>query len=192
MPRKALFTEEEIVEAGLAVVREQGASALTARAVGKRLGASARPIFTVLSGMDELRRKVAAAANAVYCRYVEEGMKRADKPYMGSGLGYIRFASEEKQLFRLLFLTDELTRRDESGMDAYMEKVYGLIQRGTGLSRADAERMHLEMWMFVHGIATVAATDSRIFPEPLVKEMMSDAYYGILGRMRERAKTEKE
>ncbi len=44
MPPKAKFTKGEIVTASLAIVREQGAAALTSRALGARLGSSACPL----------------------------------------------------------------------------------------------------------------------------------------------------
>ena len=52
MPPKAKFTREEVIEAALSILRAKGRSALTARALGERLNSSARPIFTLFSGMD--------------------------------------------------------------------------------------------------------------------------------------------
>ena len=47
MPPKSKFTEEEIISAALAIVERDGIDGLTARELGKSLGSSARPIFTV-------------------------------------------------------------------------------------------------------------------------------------------------
>jgi len=49
VPPKAKFTKEEIVATALAIVKEQGIEALTARSLAKELDSSARPIFTVFS-----------------------------------------------------------------------------------------------------------------------------------------------
>ena len=62
MPPKPKFTREQIIAVGLDLVRERGLEGLTAREVGARLGASARPIFTVFENMEELTREVCAAA----------------------------------------------------------------------------------------------------------------------------------
>ena len=51
MPPKAKFTKKEIIEASMSIVQKDGFPALTARALGARLGSSARPIFTVFSSM---------------------------------------------------------------------------------------------------------------------------------------------
>ena len=45
MPRKFLFTKEQIVNAALELIRKKGMDALTARALGEELGSSAKPIF---------------------------------------------------------------------------------------------------------------------------------------------------
>ena len=64
MPRKFLFTREEITAAALALVREKGAQALTARALGERLGTSAKPVFGLFKNMEDVRETVIAAAAA--------------------------------------------------------------------------------------------------------------------------------
>lgn len=47
MPPKAKFTKEQIVNAALDIIRENGTSELTARALGKRLGSSPAPFYCI-------------------------------------------------------------------------------------------------------------------------------------------------
>ena len=58
MPPKAKFNRNEIIDTALCITREQGIEAVTARELGKRLGSSARPIFTVFESMDEVKELV--------------------------------------------------------------------------------------------------------------------------------------
>ena len=62
MPPRAKFTKEQIVNAALDIIRENGTSELTARALGKRLGSSACPIFTVFDNMEEVLTETVKAA----------------------------------------------------------------------------------------------------------------------------------
>lgn len=62
MPPKAKFTKEEIIEAALEITRSEGFQALTARALGTKLGSSSRPIFTLFQNMDEVQQEVVNAA----------------------------------------------------------------------------------------------------------------------------------
>ena len=71
MPRSAFFSKKTIAEAGLEVVRRQGISALTARALGKQLGCSLSPIFTVFKDMNEIQTAVRQAASALFADYLK-------------------------------------------------------------------------------------------------------------------------
>lgn len=72
MPPKAKFTKQQIVNAALNIIRESGTSELTARALGKRLGSSACPVFTVFDGMEEVMSETVKAAKALYASYVKK------------------------------------------------------------------------------------------------------------------------
>ena len=103
MPPRVKFTKEEIVEAALRVTREGGIDSLTARSLAAELGASTRPMFTYFETVDELKREVHEAAKGVYRDYVERGLAEP-VPFLGVGQNTIRFAREEPELFKLLFL----------------------------------------------------------------------------------------
>ena len=66
MPPKAKFSKEEIIKAAVNLVRTEGAQALTARALGTKLGVSSSPVFTFFQSMDEVRREVLESAKALY------------------------------------------------------------------------------------------------------------------------------
>ena len=74
MPPKAKFTREEVISAALEIVRANGEEALTARSLGEKLGSSARPVFTVFSGMEEVQSEVVSAAKAVYKNMGTDGV----------------------------------------------------------------------------------------------------------------------
>ena len=103
MPPRVKFTKEEIVEAALRVTREGGIDSLTARSLAAELGASTRPMFTYFETVDELKHEVHEAAKGIYKTYVERGLAEP-VPFLGVGQNTIRFAREEPELFRLLFL----------------------------------------------------------------------------------------
>jgi len=103
MPPRVKFTKEEIVEAALRVTREGGIDSLTARSLAAELGASTRPMFTYFETVDELKHEVHEAAKGIYKIYIERGLAEP-VPFLGVGQNTIRFAREEPELFRLLFL----------------------------------------------------------------------------------------
>jgi hypothetical protein len=149
--------------------------------VGARLGASSKVIFSLFENMEELHREILHSADAVYQRFLEEDMTEGKyPPYKGSGMAYIRFAREERELFRLLFMRDRSQEAPPQD-DREVEDLIRLIQKSTGLDESQARRFHLEMWIYVHGIATMVATGYLDWDQDQADVLLSDAYHGILG-----------
>ena len=179
MPPKAKISRENIIQTALEIVREQGDAALNAREIAARLHCSTQPIFSNFANMTDLRFAVIEAAYRLYrnClqREVESGKY---PPYKASGMGYIRFAGEEKELFKLLFMRDRTEEAIEEETEEEKE-LFSLVEKGTGLSGESAKVFHLEMWAFVHGIATMFATGYLDLDWDLVSQMLTDAYQGL-------------
>ncbi len=181
MPRQFMFTQEAIIAAGLALAREGGMSAVTARALGQRLGASSKPIFGLFRNMEEVQHGVMVAAFQLYQNYLATDMAAGRyPPYKASGMAYIRFAREERELFKLLFMRDRSHEALQNDDDS--EALLALIQKNTGMSREAARLFHLEMWIYVHGIATMTATAYLDFDEASISGMLTDAYMSLKQR----------
>lgn len=182
MPPKVRFSREEIIAAALDIVREGGMTALTARSLAARLGSSAKPVFGLFENMQEVQTEVMLAANTEYQSFLRTEMMRGIyKPYKASGMAYIAFARKEKELFRLLFMRDRTDEQIDAKDDS-IDDIIAIISRNTGLSEEDARLFHLEMWIFVHGIATMIVTNYLDWEEEHVSRALTDAYEGLKTR----------
>lgn len=182
MPPKVKVAKDAIINAAMDIVRESGASALNARALAARLGCSTQPIFSNYNNMEELRADVIAAAAELHQSYQHQDMLSGEYPaYKASGMAYIRFAQEERELFKLLFMRDR-SAEDVSGDTRELDGTIELIQKNTGLSKEDAFLFHLEMWVSVHGIATMVATAYLDWDRDLTSRMLTDTYEGLKQR----------
>ncbi len=181
MPPKTKVTREQIVSAGLALARARGPQAINARAVAAKLGCSTQPVFSNYAAMEDLQRDVLAAAQAAANAYMDPASGSDYPPYKAVGMGYIRFAAEEPALFRWLYMRD---RSAESPADDRVENagVLRLIMDKTGLSEDAAWRFHLEMWLFVHGVAATLATGYVRWDPALVSDMLTDVFQGLRAR----------
>ena len=178
MPPKVKITKESIVSTAVALVRESGAAALNARALAVALGCSTQPIFSNFSSMEELERETLAAAQGIYFDFIQKEIGSGKYPqYKAMGMAYIRFAKEEKELFKLLFMRDR-TGEDHSPTVDFEESVK-IIMQVNGVTREAAVLMHLEMWSCVHGIGAMLATSFLALDWELIGEMISDIYQGI-------------
>ena len=104
MPPKVKYQKGDIVGAALNVAKKKGIDAVTAREVAKELKVSVGPIFTWFESMDTLKAGVYEEAKQVYREYIQRGLEEKI-PFLGVWHQYIRFAKEEPELYKLLFLT---------------------------------------------------------------------------------------
>ena len=179
MPPKVKTTKEDIINAAVSIVRKHGASALNARTVATFLNCSTQPIFFNFATMDELRLAVVQKADEMCQQYMQREVDSGNFPtYKANGMAYIRFAKEEKELFKLLYMRDRSNEiyTPETGIDGKMEAI---VHNNTGLGETEAKLFHLEMWAYVHGIATMFATGFLDLDWELVSKMLTDSYQGL-------------
>ena len=179
MPPKVKITKEDIVNAATEIVRKNGEQAVNARTVADKLNCSTQPIFSNFATMEELRLAVLVKAEVLYNEYIDREIASGDFPaYKASGMAYIRFAKEEKELFKLLFMRDRAGEEDLNQAE-FTGQIQTIVHNSTGLSGMEAQLFHLEMWAYVHGIATMFATGFLNLDWELVSRMLSDAYQGM-------------
>ena len=159
MPPKVRITREQILNTAVGLVRSSGEEALNARSLAAALDCSTQPLFSNFASMEELRQVVIDEADRLCREYIDrEVQKGLYPPYKASGMAYIRFAKEEKELFRLLYMRSREKEAipQETELGSRMET---LVSTNTGLSGGRTKLFHLEMWAFVHGVAAMLATD---------------------------------
>lgn len=160
MPPKVKFQKEEIVQAAMNIVRKKGIDAVTAREVAGELKVSPRPIFTWFDTMEQLKNDVYKLAKTHYQEYVEAGLV-APVPFLGVGQQYIRFAKEEPELYKLLFLT----KPSEAGggaMEALrlsQDLVRDSLMRIYNIDAKTADRYFQNLWLIAFSFATLIVTD---------------------------------
>ena len=181
MPPKVKITKNDIIKTALELLRENGESAVNARSIANALGCSTQPIFSNFATMEELQDTVLASAYNLYLSFLQKETESGKYPkYKAFGMAYIRFAKEEKELFKLLFMRDR-TKEDTSPSPDFEESVQ-MIMAANGITREKALLMHLEMWSCVHGIGTMLATSFLTLDWELISTMLSDVYQGIRER----------
>ena len=177
MPPKVKITKKDIIDTALELCRKHGADSLNARSIAAELGCSTQPVFSNFATMDELSSAVTAAAHGLYLGFLEREVKSGKYPqYKSLGMAYIRFAKEEKELFKLLFMCDRTG--EEPAPTADFDFSVKMIMEANGLSKEKAILLHMEMWACVHGIATMFATSFLELDEKTVSTMLTDVYQG--------------
>ena len=186
MAPKFKFTRAEITDAALQVVRRNGIGALTARAIADELGVSTQPVFTCFSTMTEARGAVRSAAESIYDGYVEEGL-RAEIPFYGFGMQYIRFAREEPELYRLLFLTQG--QEQESLAVRSMRHLQELVRPSLmdiyRITAEEADVYFRDMWLAAHSISTLIVTGGCPYSDLDIGQILTGFSVGICKAIKE-------
>ena len=179
MPPKVKITKENIVNAAVELVRTGGPQAINARTVAAFLNCSTQPVFSNFTTMEELRLAVVEKVDALCRDYMRREVESGVYPaYKANGMAYIRFAKEEKELFQLLYMRDR-SREYIPETSEHLDEMASLVYQNTGLDGEDAKLFHLEMWAYVHGIATMFATGFFKPDWETVSYMITDVYQGL-------------
>ncbi len=178
MPPKVRITKTDIISKALELIRQNGEDAINARTIATALGCSTQPIFSNFTSMEDLHEKLMQASYELYLNFIQKEIEDGKYPmYKASGMAYIRFAKEEKELFKLLFMCDRSGKDfiPTTDFDASVE----MIMNANGISKEKATLIHLEMWICVHGIGTMLATSFLELDFELISNMLTDIYQGI-------------
>ena len=179
MPPKVKVTKEDIMNTAVEIIRQSGPQSINARTIAAKLNCSTQPIFSNFATMEELRLAVVEKADTLCQEYMRREVESGAFPaYKASGMAYIRFAKEEKELFKLLYMCDRSDEPIPEGSEL-TDKMEAIVHNNTGLDGWDVKLFHLEMWAFVHGIATMFVTGFLDLDWELVSKMLTDSYQGL-------------
>ena len=181
MPAIKKVPKEAIIDAAVDVLREDGAAAINARSVARKLGCSTQPIYLSFQNMAELKAAVTRRAIALHTQYVKESLRsRDDSSY---GFGFVKFAAQEKHLFRWLYLDGGQT--DPYQYDVLLPEIISVIMDEYGYSEEIAQKLHRDMTYYSYGLAILASSDHLdLTDEELLAAFRREftalaAYYGV-------------
>lgn len=181
MPAVKKVSKNEIIDAAVDVLRDSGFSAVNARSVAKKLGCSTQPIYFSFQNMDELKAALTERAIQMHTQRVRDSLrihKGNDTRYSSYGMGFVKFAAEEKQLFRWLYLEGEQLGPYQN--DVLTPEVIDVITDEFGYSADVARRFHQDMIYFTYGLAILANTDHLHLTETELREAFRREFRALI------------
>jgi len=183
MPRKPQFSADEIVSAAVELVRKKGLAGLSAPAVAEKMGCSTMPIYSHFKNMQALEDEVVKRAWQRVDRY--QNATYTGDAWIDQAVGYIRFAREEKHLFRCLL--DGNNQELKYHMSRHQWDTLAKALDGyAAFKNLDVEKVVRARYtraMLSHGIATAAKVGmNKIFFENdrLLTRFLVDASQALL------------
>ena len=181
MPAIKKITREDIVNAALDVLRESGFQAVNARNVAKKLGCSTQPIYLSFRNMEELKAEMTQRAIEAHTEKVMAAIRRNDgshSRYCDYGIGFIRFAEHEKQLFRWIYLEDGQKGKRRS--DVNLPGIIRVITDEYGYDEETAKKLHRDMTYFSYGLAVIASTDGEKLSDEELQSALNREFYALV------------
>ena len=109
MPPKAKITKEMIVDTAFEIVRKEGVDKITARRISEQLKCSTQPVLYYFSTVEDIKKAVYAKADEYHTAYIMGTEMDYENPMLAIGMNYIKFAIDERNLFRFLFQSNEFS-----------------------------------------------------------------------------------
>lgn len=181
MPAVRKVSRDDIIDAAVAVLRDHGFAAVNARNVAQKLGCSTQPIYFSFKNMEELKAALTQRAIAQHVQCVQDVLRAHagnDSRYSSYGMGFVKFAAEEKQLFRWLYL--EGNQLGPYRNDVLLPEVIAVIMDEFGYDEAVARRFHQDMIYFSYGLAILANTDHLHLTETELREAFRREFRALI------------
>ena len=180
MPPTVKYKKEQIVQAAMDVVRRKGIDAVTAREVARELQVSVGPIFTWFETMEQLKAEVYELAKELYRAYIRRGLT-GPVPFLGLGQQYIRFAKDEPELYKLLFLTrpGAVTGGAMDALRLSQDLARESVMRIYNMDAKTADSYFRDLWLVVFSFATLIVTDDCPYTDEEMSAVLTEVSLSV-------------
>lgn len=182
MPTTIRITKEMILNAAFDITRNEGIEKLSNREIAKKMNCSIRPIYYQFKNSEELYKALYNKINSYFYDFIMKNIVDDIPHYKQIGINYIKFAQEETNLFKVLFMSpsrnlpNTFVETDKTGFAG----VVAAIKLSTHLSDKAIKSFHTKMWIFVHGIATLTLSRSFKFTDEQIKDLLSQEFQALM------------
>lgn len=193
MPPKQKITKDMILVTAREIVRNEGIESINSRNVAKKLGCSTQPIFSQFPTMEELRKDVHLYCCEVFETEVLEE-KETENFLQQSYLKVIHLAKEEKQLFRLIFLSEYCLGSEFMQIRMTYEsnnRIVTQIMNQYGLDEIAGRDILQRVSLLLQGIATLIATTNVEYSDDEVCGIMEQTIHDMVAGIKNRNKDNK-
>ena len=180
MPPNPTVSRDDILNAAISLIREHGSDSINARSIASILNCSTKPLFRVYENMEKLKEDMYSRALEFYYSFLKSNEIDESDAFLSIGKRYIQFANKEKELFKYIFLSNNIQfgSLDELANLPDNRVVVEYLATSTGLHEKAARDLFLQQWLLVHGIATMFATNPCIFDGQEIERLLINTYIG--------------
>ncbi len=176
MPREARVKRELVLAAAAEIIRREGEEKVNARAIAKELGCSTQPVYSLFRNMEELKKALTDEAKRRYRAHIDGYLNRGGPSrYQSYGMGFVRFARDEKGLFRFLFLSGKPIT------DPFFGDIVREMMAEYHMTEETARAFHADMAVFSFGLAMLVNGNSGALTEEDISDAFAREFFALYG-----------
>jgi len=192
MPPTTKYDRDQIVEAAFEIAKEGGFSAISTRAVAKRLGCSVAPIYQNFATVEELLEAVVERVRAMSGELL--AAQTGPNPFENMGKASLAFARDYPALFREMALEPNPYVAPHEQIESAMLPVMAADPELAGWTDDELRRLFLKMRVFQLGLSAMVANGnlpSRM-DEAAVEQLLLETGEEIATAMKHARKDEQQ
>lgn len=143
----------------MSIAETSGLEAITARELGNRLGVSSRPLYSIFSSIDELKREVVGMICDLFAAELSKDRDSSDD-FFKVGLNYLDFARNHPEFYRILHSTGLRYMDLKSVEEIIVEQVRSNSEYYAEFTKEEMSDLYRKMGIFSHGLADMLARDT--------------------------------
>ena len=183
----ALLTRARIIDEAQGIIEQNGPEKMSLRGLATTLGVTAPALYDHVRSKDEVLQAVAAQGYQRLEAAYDVTSGRAIERVRERALAYVRFARDNQELFRLMFMfrpqavaieVDNELSAATNVFESAVDDVRKAIAEGDLVDR-DADQLGLTLWASMHGVATIAT-----MAPPVAEAVAEDVIDALLAGLR--------
>ncbi len=186
MAPKPKITREDILEAAMEIVRHEGMETLNVRRIAAELQCSTQPVMTHFPSMALLKDALYEAADAYHTEFLMQPDPTQEDPMLSIGLQYVRFAAQERELFRFLMQSEHFRSQRMQDMTNMPElaPILEILRTEAQLTAEQSRQAFSALFYAVHGMASLLANNTMPFDESYCADVLVNVFMGVIGMMK--------
>ena len=181
MSKQTKITKEIILEKALEIIRTQGIEKVSNREIAKKLNSSIRPIYYQFKNSEELYNELLMKMETYFYSFLLDNEIEDIPKYKQIGINYIKFAKEETNIFKALFMKkNNLVVENFIGQIKEFKEIEKFVKLSTNLKNEEIKSFHVKMWIFTHGLATLIASNTINFNDQQIRDLLSYEFQALM------------
>lgn len=182
MPPIPKISKDMILESGLKIIKDEGIDNLNVRNIANKLNCSTQPIMYHYKNMNLLKEELYSMVDRYHSQFLMKENTNIN-PLLNIGLQYIKFAEQEKNLFKFLFQSDkfsnfnfdDLVDNNEEGL----KEIFRIMEKETKFDKNNIKDGFRLLFITAHGLASLLANNSITYDEKYCIDMLEKVFYKI-------------